>query len=170
MRPRALLVGAPGSGKSTVGKALAERLDVEFRDTDRDIEAAAGKSIADIFVDDGEEAFRGLETQALRNVLSGTDGVVSLGGGVVMRTENRELLAGHRVVWLEVALADAVKRVGLGTTRPLLMGNVRGRLMELMAERAPVYEAVSTLRVSTSGRTVDEVVDELAAALGDADD
>lgn len=170
MSPRALLVGAPGAGKTTVGRALAARLGVEFRDTDHDIEALAGKRIADIFIDEGEEAFRSLETEALRRVVADSDGVVSLGGGVVMREENRALLVGLPVVWLQVSLAEAVGRVGLGTTRPLLMGNVRGRLMELMAERAPVYEHVCTVRVDTSGRTVDAVVDDLVAELGAAHD
>lgn len=166
MSPRALLVGAPGAGKSTIGRALAERLRVEFRDTDDDIVAIAGKAIADIFVDDGEDAFRALETEALRRVLEESDGVVSLGGGVVLREENRELLAGRPVVWLEVTLAEAAKRVGLGTTRPLLMGNVRGRLVELMAQRTPVYASVSSIRVDTTGRSVEEVVADIVTALG----
>ena len=161
MSPRAVLVGPPGAGKTTVGRALADRLGVEFRDTDADVERMAGKAIADIFVDDGEEAFRALETEALREVLSASTGVVSLGGGVVMRESNRALLLGHTVVWLDVSLAEAVRRVGMGTARPLLMGNVRGRLMQLMAERTPIYTSVATLRVDTTGRTVEAVVDEV---------
>ncbi len=166
MSPRALLVGAPGAGKTTVGRALAERLGVEFRDTDEDIERLAGKRIADIFIDDGEEAFRALETDVLQRVIGASDGIVSLGGGVVMREANRELLAGLPVVWLDVTLSEAVKRVGLGTSRPLLMGNVRGRLMQLMAERTPVYEQVSSMRVRTSEREVRAVVDEIVTLLG----
>jgi len=170
MSPKALLVGAPGAGKTTVGKALARRLGVDFRDTDDDIVALAGKSIPDIFVEDGEDAFRGLETQALAASLTGFDGVLSLGGGVVMRPENRELLVGQTVVWLEVTLADAVQRVGLGTSRPLLLGNVRGRLLELLTERTPVYAAVATMRVSTTQRTVPQIVDEIVTALGESHD
>lgn len=169
MSPRALLVGAPGAGKTTVGRALAEHLGVEFRDTDDDIERIAGKAIADIFIDEGEEAFRALETRALREVIAQCDGIVSLGGGVVMREENRRLLAGLPVVWLEVSLAEAVKRVGMGTARPLLMGNVRGRLMQLMAERTPVYEQVASFRVVTSARDVHSVVEEMAAKLEGGD-
>lgn len=165
MSPKALLVGAPGAGKTTVGKALAAKLGVDFRDTDEDIVALAGKAIADIFVDDGEEAFRVLETQALRSAIASSDGVLSLGGGVVMRPENRELLAGQPVVWLEVSLADAVARVGMGTNRPLLLGNVRGRLLELLTERTPVYESVSTIRVSTSHRTVPQIVNDILTRL-----
>ena len=161
----AVLVAPPGAGKTTVGRALAARLGVNFRDTDHDIEATAGKRIADIFVDDGEEVFRHLETEALRRALAEFDGVVSLGGGVIMRDVNRELLQGHPVVWLDVSLSEAVKRVGLGTTRPLLMGNVRGRLMELMAERVPIYKTIASVRVDTSGRSVADVVDELIPLL-----
>lgn len=167
MSPKALLVGAPGAGKTTVGKALAHRLGVAFRDTDDDIVALAGKPIPDIFVEDGEEAFRALETSALAAAVSGFDGVLSLGGGVVMREENRRLLAGQTVVWLEVTLADAVQRVGLGTTRPLLLGNVRGRLLELLTERTPVYASVATMRVSTTQRTVSQIVDEIVTTLGE---
>ncbi len=165
MKPRAVLVGPPGAGKTTVGRALAERLGVEFRDTDEDVERMAGKAIADIFVDDGEDAFRALETEALRAVLAASDGVVSLGGGVVMRESNRQLLLGHTVVWLDVSLSEAVRRVGMCTARPLLMGNVRGRLMQLMAERTPIYTSVASQRVDTSGRTVDAVVDEVIEGL-----
>ena len=151
-----------------MGRALAARLGAEFRDTDDDVERSSGKAIADIFVDDGEEAFRALESEALRNVLTSSDGVVSLGGGVVMRSGNRDLLAGHTIVWLDVTLSEAVRRVGMGTARPLLMGNVRGRLMELMNERAPIYAALATLRVDTTGRTVEDVVDEIVEGLTNA--
>jgi shikimate kinase len=165
MSPRAVLVGAPGAGKTTVGKALAGKLGVEFRDTDDDIVALAGKPIADIFVEDGEEHFRALETQVLEAAITGCDGVLSLGGGVVMRAENRALLTGQQVVWLEVTLADAVNRVGLGTSRPLLLGNVRGRLLELLTERTPVYESVAQIRVSTAHQGISQVVREIVSAL-----
>jgi shikimate kinase len=170
MSPKVLLVGAPGAGKTTVGKELAAHLGVGFRDTDDDIVELAGKSIADIFIEDGEEAFRALETQALQRAIVGFDGVLSLGGGIVMRAENRELLADQPVVWLEVTLADAVQRVGMGTSRPLLLGNVRGRMLELLTERTPVYESVARMRVSTTGRTVQQVVDAILAGLGESND
>lgn len=165
MSPQAVLVGAPGAGKTTVGKALAAKLGVEFRDTDDDIVAIAGKPIPDIFVEDGEDAFRALETQALQSAIASSNGVLSLGGGVVMRAENRALLADQTVVWLEVTLADAVARVGMGTNRPLLLGNVRGRLLELLTERTPVYESVATVRVSTSHRTVSQIVNDILTRL-----
>lgn len=160
-----VLVGAPGSGKTTVGRALARALDVEFRDTDADIEAAAGKHISDIFLDEGESAFRDRETDALRSALETCTGVLSLGGGVVLRETNRELLADHTVVWLEVTLSDAADRVGLATSRPVLLGNVRGRLMELLKERTPLYTSVATHRVSTHGKKPSEIVHEISALL-----
>ena len=166
MSPRALLVGAPGAGKTTVGKALAERLGVVFVDTDAVIEATAGKSIPDIFLEDGEDAFRAMETEALRDAIASCDGVVSLGGGVVLREENRALLADQPVVWLEVSLVDAITAVGLGTSRPLLMGNVRGRLMDLLKERTPLYEAVARHRVSNSKRSVAATVDDIITRIG----
>lgn len=170
MSPRAVLIGAPGAGKTTVGRALAEYWGVAFRDTDDDIVALAGKPIPDIFLEDGEDAFRALESEALRAALGSSDGVLALGGGIVMRAENRQMLEDQPVVWLEVALADAVQRVGLGNSRPLLMGNVRGRLMELLTARTPVYTEVAKVRVRTSQRSVREVVVEIARALEESHD
>lgn len=160
-----VLVGAPGSGKSTVGRALARSMGVEFRDTDSDIEAAAGRSIPDLFIDEGEAAFRERETTALRAALQTFDGVLALGGGVVLRPENRVMLVGHDVVWLQVTLADAADRVGLATARPVLLGNVRGRLMELLQERTPLYAEVATHSVSTHMKKPSEVAREIEEML-----
>ncbi|WP_026341279.1 shikimate kinase [Actinomadura atramentaria] len=166
-RPRAVLIGPPGSGKSTVGAALAARLGVAFRDTDADAEAAAGKPIGEIFVDDGEEAFRALERAAVAAALSGHDGVLALGGGAVLAAETQELLAGHTVVYLSVELGEAVKRVGLDGARPLLVLNPRSRLRKLLEERLPVYERLGTLRVATDGREPADIAAEIAAAIGE---
>ena len=165
-RPVAVLVGPPGSGKSTVGGLLAQRLGVDLRDTDADIVAATGQEIADIFVDQGEAAFRELERDAVRTALAEHSGVLALGGGAVLDEGNRRLLAGHRVVFLDVSLADAARRVGLDTSRPLLLGNVRGRLKALLDERHPLYLEVADLTVDTSGRSPDDVADEIAKAVG----
>jgi shikimate kinase len=161
-----VLIGPMGSGKTTVGGLVAERLGTAVRDTDHDVEATAGREISEIFVDDGEAVFRALERAAVADALATHDGVLALGGGAVLDPESRDLLAGHDVVFLRVGLSDAVKRVGLGTSRPLLLGNVRGRIKTLLDERTPVYESVATLTVETDGREPQEIADEIVAALG----
>ncbi len=168
MPPRVVLVGTMGAGKTTVGRRLAEQWGVSFRDSDADVEAAEGRSVADIFVDSGEAHFRGLERDAVREALASHDGVLALGGGSVLDPATRELLAGHRVVFLRVGLSDAADRVGLGVSRPLLLGNVRGRIKQLIDERTPVYESVATLVVDTDGIGVDEVVRAVQEAVQEA--
>lgn len=163
--PLVVLVGPPGSGKSTVGALLAARLGVGYRDTDADVVATAGKPIADVFVDEGEPHFRELEAEAVRAALAGHRGVLSLGGGAVMRADTRELLAGHAVAFLEVGQHDAVKRVGLDAPRPLLLGNPRARWRELMEQRRPLYTEVARAVVVTDGLTPDQVADAVLEAL-----
>jgi shikimate kinase len=163
--PRVVLVGAPGSGKTTVGALLARAWAVEARDTDADIVAAQGRSVADLFLEEGEERFRTLERTAVADALAGHEGVLSLGGGAVLDPGTRSLLDGHRVVFLRVGLSDAVKRVGLGSGRPLLLGNVRSRIKTLLDERTPVYESVASLVVETDGRTPEDVAAEIEKAL-----
>lgn len=165
MSPRVVLVGPMGAGKTTLADLLAQRWGVAVRDTDADIVAAQGREISDIFVDDGEAAFRALEREAVARALAEHDGVLSLGGGAVLDEDTRALLAEHTVVFLQVGLTDAVKRVGLGTSRPLLMGNVRARVKALLDERTPIYASVATHTVDTDGRTPDEVADEVEALL-----
>lgn len=164
--PRVVLVGPMGAGKTTVGRILAQRWGVAFRDTDDDVEAVAGKSVQEIFVDDGEAAFRALERDAVARALAEHDGVLSLGGGAVLAPETRELLAAHTVVFLAVGLADAVKRVGLGESRPVLnqaVGGVRTRIKSLLDERTPIYESVASFTVDTSGLSPQAVADEIVA-------
>ncbi len=165
MSPRVVLVGPMGAGTTTLADLLAQRWGVAVRDTDADIVAEQGREISDIFVDDGEAAFRALEREAVARALAEHDGVLSLGGGAVLDEDTRALLAGHTVVFLQVGLTDAVKRVGLGTSRPLLMGNVRSRVKALLDERTPIYASVATHTVDTDGRTPDEVADEVEALL-----
>jgi shikimate kinase len=164
-RPQLVLVGPPGAGKSSVGEVLARRWGTELRDTDADIEAGVGKPVAEIFVDEGEGFFRELEGRAVEQALLEHGGVVALGGGAVTSDHVRRLLAGHRVAFLDVGLADAASRVGLGVTRPLLLGNVRSQLKALLDARRPLYEEVSTVTVVTDGLTVDEVADAVEKAL-----
>ncbi|HEY0699135.1 MAG TPA: shikimate kinase [Micromonospora sp.] len=164
-KPVCVLVGAPGSGKTSTGEALAAALGTSFRDTDHDIERTAGKPIPEIFIDEGEEHFRALERAAVATALDSFDGVLALGGGAVLAEQTRVALAGHTVVHLSVELADAVKRVGLGSGRPLLAVNPRATLKHLMDQRRPLYEEVATATVVTDGRSAEEVADEIRAIL-----
>lgn len=166
MSPRLVLVGPPGAGKTAVGTAVADRLGVGFRDTDRDVEAAAGKPVSDVFVEDGEPAFRALERAAVVTALADHDGVLALGGGAVLDPDTRQALRDHRVVALTVGLTDAVKRVGLARDRPLLAFNPRAHLRVLLEERRPLYAEVAAATVDTDGRTVDEVAEEVARHAG----
>lgn len=168
MAPRAVLVGPPGAGKTTVGAALAARLGVPFADTDALVERAAGKPVPEIFVDDGEAAFRAHERAAVAAALRDFDGVLALGGGAVMDDATAAALAGHTVVFLSVELPDAVRRVGLGAGRPLLAVNPRATLKHLMEQRRPRYAAVAVHTVATDGRTPDELAAELTGLLGAA--
>jgi shikimate kinase len=168
MSPRAVFVGAPGAGKSTIGALVADALGVAFLDVDTDIEALAGKPIPDIFVDDGEERFRTLESQAMAAALASFDGVLALGGGAVLAPENRAVLTGHTVVYLVVDVADAISRVGLGQGRPLLALNPRATLRHLLSQRRPLYEEVATVTVNTGGRTPEDVTADVLKQLDDA--
>ena len=165
MSPRVVLVGPMGAGKSTVGALLGAAWGLPLRDTDADIEASEGRSISDIFVDDGEPHFRELEVAAVADALATHDGVLALGGGAVLDESTRARLAGHPVVFLRVGLSDAVKRVGLGAGRPLLLGNVRARIKALLDERTSVYESVATHVVDTDGRAPDDVAREIQELL-----
>jgi shikimate kinase len=168
--PLLVLVGPPASGKTTVGTALAAALGAEFRDTDQDVETTTGSSVADLFITAGEPHFRALEEQAVATALGTHDGVLALGGGAVTSAATRELLVAHgraggAVVWLDVDLASAAKRVGLSRDRPLLAVNPRAMLRTMLENRAPLYAEVATLTVQTGGRTPDDVLAEILAAL-----
>lgn len=166
MSPVVVLVGAPGSGKSTVGGLVADELGVAFRDTDTDVEIRAGKPITDIFVDDGEPAFRDMERAAVAAALAEHTGVLALGGGAVLDGSTIDRLAGQTVVHLDVGLADAAARVGFNRDRPLLLGNPRAHLKKLLDERRPYYERVATTSVDTTGRTPQDIADEVVRLVG----
>lgn len=155
--PQVVLVGPMGVGKSTVGQLLAERLGVGYRDTDDDIVAEQGRTIAEIFVDEGEPAFRAIEKAAVRRALAEHDGVLALGGGSILDADTRTLLAGQQVVYLSMDVEEAVKRTGLNAARPLLAVNPRKQWRELMEARRHLYESIATAVVATDGRTPEEV-------------
>ncbi|MEU8223968.1 shikimate kinase [Kribbella sp. NPDC048915] len=165
MSPIVVLVGPPGSGKSTIAALLSQRLGVPHRDTDTDTEATAGKPISDIFVDEGEAHFRTLERAAIVAALEADGEVLSLGGGAILDAGTRADLAGHTVVFLDVSLSEATKRVGLSVARPLLLGNVRTQLRNLMEARRPLYEEVAKQTVLTDGKTPEQIADEILGQL-----
>ncbi|MET9960198.1 shikimate kinase [Streptomyces sp. NPDC006326] len=163
--PLVVLVGPMGSGKSTVGALLAERLGVPYRDTDADIVAAQGRTISDIFVDEGEPYFRELERQAVATAVAEHTGVLALGGGAVLDAGSRALLAGLPVAYLSMDVDEAVRRVGLGAARPLLTVNPRRQWRELMEARRPLYTEVARVVVATDDRTPEEVAQAVLDAL-----
>ncbi|MEV7282723.1 shikimate kinase [Streptomyces sp. NPDC093111] len=163
--PLVVLVGPMGSGKSTVGALLAERLGAAYRDTDADIVAAEGREISDIFVEDGEDHFRALERAAVRTAVTEHEGVLALGGGAVLDAGTRALLAGLPVAYLSMDVEEAVRRVGLGAARPLLAVNPRRQWRELMDARRHLYTEVARAVVATDDRTPEEVADAVLDAL-----
>jgi shikimate kinase len=165
MAPAVVLVGVMGAGKTTVGTAVAARLGLPFADTDAIIEAQAGKPIPEIFVDDGEPAFRALERSVVASTVSTFDGVLALGGGAILDETTRKLLADQTVVFLSVELTDAIKRVGMGAGRPLLAINPRATLKYLMDQRKPLYLEVATHTVATDGRDPTTLADEIVTLL-----
>jgi shikimate kinase len=174
-RPRLVLVGPPASGKTTVGTAVAKILGLPFRDTDADVEDVAGTTVADLFVEYGEPHFRRLEEQAVIRALAEHEGVLALGGGAVTSPRTRELLvalgrAGSAVVWLDVDLPSAAKRVGLSRDRPILGVNPRAMLRQMLEVRAPMYGEVATATVPTGGREPGEVIAAVAAVVGAAEE
>lgn len=171
--PRIVLIGPPGAGKSTVAAALAERWQLVVRDTDADVERTAAKTIADIFVDDGEPRFRALEHEAVATALEEHDGVLALGGGAILDERTQGALTryteeGGVVVFLDVTLTHAAPRVGFNQSRPLLLGNPRAQWQSLMEARRPVYERLATITILTDNLRPADVAErietELAAA------
>jgi shikimate kinase len=168
MAPKAVLVGLPGSGKSTIGRRLAKAMDLTMLDTDAAIEERTGRSIADIFATEGEPGFRRIEEEVIREALADHDGILSLGGGAVTTAGVREALSGHTVVYLEITAEEGVRRTGGSTVRPLLAGPDRAeKYRQLMTDRAPLYRKVATIRVNTSRRNPGGVVRYLASRLDD---
>ncbi|MFF4789742.1 MULTISPECIES: shikimate kinase [unclassified Streptomyces] len=163
--PVVVLVGPMGVGKSTVGRMLADRLGIAYRDVDDDIVAEQGRTIAEIFVDEGEPFFRAVEKEAVRRALAGHDGVLAVGGGAILDPDTRALIARLPVLYLSMDVEEAVRRTGLNVARPLLAVNPRKQWRELMEARRHLYEEVATAVVPTDGRTPEEVTQAALDAL-----
>jgi shikimate kinase len=164
---RIILIGPPGSGKSTVGPALAARLKVPFFDTDTLIEQGNSKKITDIFVEDGEEVFREIEFRTLQQVLEEEAGVISLGGGAPISNRAQEAVFASKsiVIFLDVSLATAAPRVGFNRDRPLLLGNPRAQWQSLSEKRRPIYEKLATESIKVDDMSVEEIVDAIELRL-----
>lgn len=164
--PRAVIIGPPGAGKSTVGELLAERLGVSFLDSDTVIEERAGKTISDVFTTDGEAVFRELEQDVIAELLREHSGVLALGGGAVLATATAQELRGHVVVLLGVGLSEGFRRTGMSVARPLLAGvNPRATYRELLEGRLPSYRSVSSFEVDTDELAPEQVVTEIESSL-----
>jgi len=163
------LIGPPAAGKTVVGKLLAEKLGLLFIDVDTTIEASLGQSVAQIFADKGELVFRELEALKTTAALAIRDAVVALGGGAVTSASVREALAQHPVVWLDVSFEEALRRANEEVgKRPLLDQDLAGNLASLMAARYRLYAGACTWRVDTTGKSVEQVADEIAELCGEA--
>jgi shikimate kinase len=163
----AVLIGPPGAGKSAVGPLLAGRLGVEFRDTDADVAAAAGQPVGDIFIEQGEPAFRELERAAAARALREHDGVLALGSGAVLDPGVQQLLDGLPVVYLAADFTTVARRTGLDRPRVVIPGNPRGRLRALLEERRPLYERLASVIVQTDDLDPEELADQIAATLSE---
>ncbi|KOV85432.1 shikimate kinase [Nocardia sp. NRRL S-836] len=166
--PKFVVVGPPGAGKTTISELLAARLGLPFRDVDADIVALAGKPISDIFTDDGEPVFRALEEEAVAKALVEHEGVLALGGGAVLSATTRERLRDHTVVFLNVGMAEGVRRTGLSSARPLLSGvNPRATFKALLDARLPLYREVATIEVATDALGPEQVADAVIKGVGE---
>ena len=161
-----VLIGPPGSGKSSVGKALSRKLSRPWIDTDTEVESRAGKKISEIFLEDGEATFRAIERDVVDEVMGSEAGIVSLGGGSVLNeASQKRITTAKEVVFLDVSISNAAPRVGFNKDRPLLAINPRQQWLQLMEKRRPIYESLATITVSTDNKKPDQVADEIIEAI-----
>jgi shikimate kinase len=167
MLKKIVLIGPPGAGKSSIGKALAKELNLNFIDSDSEIEKISHKKISEIFIEDGEPAFRLLEVDVVRKVLSDFDGVISLGGGAPINKEIQEVLgdADYPVVFIDVSIAQAATRIGFNKDRPLLLVNPRQQWISLMNDRRPIYEKLASQTISSDNQKPHEVAKQISDKL-----
>lgn len=159
MLKKIVLIGPPGAGKSSIGRSLSKEMDMPFIDSDSEIEKIAQKKISEIFVDDGEPAFRKIEVEVVSKLLKDFSGVIALGGGAPMSTEIQSKLekSDYPVIFIDVSISQAANRVGFNKDRPLLLINPRQQWMNLMSERRPIYERLATDTVSSDSNKPAEV-------------
>lgn len=167
MLKKIVLIGPPGAGKSSIGKALAKELNLNFIDSDSEIEKISHKKISEIFIEDGEPAFRLLEVDVARKVLADFDGVISLGGGAPINKEIQEVLqdANYPVVFIDVSIAQAATRIGFNKDRPLLLVNPRQQWISLMNDRRPIYEKLASQTISSDNQKPHEVAKQISDKL-----
>ena len=167
MAPKIVLIGPMGAGKTTVGAEVAKRLLCSFADSDQLIEADQGKSISEIFIEDGEPHFRLVEESIVIDALLAEEGVLSLGGGAVTNDATRRAIASNaaKKIFLDISLSAVSPRVGFDSARPLLMVNPRQKWAELMNARRPIYESLADLKIDVSEKSVEEIVSEIVESL-----
>jgi shikimate kinase len=167
MLKKIVLIGPPGAGKSSIGKALAKELNLNFIDSDSEIEKISHKKISEIFIEDGEPAFRLLEVDVVRKVLADFDGVISLGGGAPINKEIQEVLqdANYPVVFIDVSITQAATRIGFNKDRPLLLVNPRQQWISLMNDRRPIYEKLASQTISSDNQKPHEVAKQISDKL-----
>ena len=167
MLKKIVLIGPPGAGKSSIGKALAKELNLNFIDSDSEIEKISHKRISEIFIEDGEPAFRLLEVDVVRKILADFEGVISLGGGAPINAEIQEVLedADYPVVFIDVSIAQAATRIGFNKDRPLLLVNPRQQWISLMNDRRPIYEKLASQTISSDNQKPHEVAKQISDKL-----
>ncbi|MEI8214468.1 MAG: shikimate kinase [Actinomycetota bacterium] len=163
MPPRLILIGPMGSGKTTIGKLIATRLNLPFRDTDQVIEEDSGKSVSEIFLEDGEDSFRAIEKSVLRKELLSDDTILALGGGAPMSIDAQSALRAiaSPVIYFDISLSSVAPRIGFNRDRPLLLNNPRGQWELLMQERRPIYESIADTVIDVNGKSEMDIVDEI---------